>query len=119
MLEYVQIRRGERTDRLIGVDAAIERKNGELIVNNFLIRLPSLYYPFPSPTLSSHLNSFITFFLMLALTEKQLGQALFYSIKREDFDHAEYLLSLDAPVATSHFVSQDRIAYTPSNPHLT
>lgn len=56
---------------------------------------------------------------MLALTEKQLGQALFYSIKREDFDHAEYLLSLDAPVATSHFVSQDRIAYTPSNPHLT
>lgn len=56
---------------------------------------------------------------MLALTEKQLGQALFYSIKREDFDHAEYLLSLDAPVATSHFISQDRIAYTPSNPHPT
>ena len=41
MLEYVQIRGGERTDRPIGVDAAIERKNGELIVNNFLIRLPS------------------------------------------------------------------------------
>jgi hypothetical protein len=52
---------------------------------------------------------------MLALTEKQLGQALFYAIKREDFDHAEYLLSLDSPVATSHFLTQDRIAYTPSN----
>jgi hypothetical protein len=54
---------------------------------------------------------------MLALTEKQLGQALFYAIKREDFDHAEYLLSLDAPVATSHFLTQDRIAYTPSTAH--
>ena len=56
---------------------------------------------------------------MLALTEKQLGQALFYSIKREDFDHAEYLLSLDAPVGTSHFISQDRIAYTPSKTTFT
>jgi hypothetical protein len=51
---------------------------------------------------------------MLALTEKELGHALFYSIKREDFDHSEYLLSLDAPLATSYFISQDRIAYTPS-----
>ena len=54
---------------------------------------------------------------MLALTEKELGHALFYSIKREDFDHAEYLLSLDAPLATSYFISQDRIAYTPSKPY--
>jgi hypothetical protein len=52
---------------------------------------------------------------MLTLTEKQLAHALFYSIKREDFDHAEYLLSIDAPVATSYFISQDKLAYTPSN----
>jgi len=55
---------------------------------------------------------------MLALTEKELGHALFYSIKREDFDHTEYLLSLDAPLTTSYFISQDRIAYTPSKAYL-
>jgi len=53
---------------------------------------------------------------MLTLTENSLGHALFYSIKREDYDHAEYLLTLDPPVTTSYFIAQDRIAYTPSTP---
>ena len=39
---------------------------------------------------------------------------MFYSIKRGDLDHAEYLLSIDAPVNTSYFFSQDKIAYTQS-----
>ena len=30
-------------------------------------------------------------------------------------DHANYLLSIDAPTDTSYFISQDKIAYTQSN----
>ena len=52
---------------------------------------------------------------MLTLTEKELGHALFYSLRRGDLDHAEYLLSIDAPVNTSYFIAQDKLAYTQSN----
>ena len=51
---------------------------------------------------------------MLTLTEKELGHALFYTFKRGDMDHADYLLSIDAPTDTSYFLSQDKIAYTQS-----
>jgi hypothetical protein len=51
---------------------------------------------------------------MQTLTENQLGHALFYSIKINDFDHAEYLLSIDAPVNTSYFIEQDLLMYTTS-----
>jgi hypothetical protein len=48
------------------------------------------------------------------LTENQLGHALFYSLKINDFDHAEYLLTIDAPVNTSFFIEQDVLMYTTS-----
>lgn len=51
---------------------------------------------------------------MLTLNEKELGHALFYALKTGDLDHAQYLLSIDAPTATSYFISQDKIAYTQS-----
>lgn len=56
---------------------------------------------------------------MLAITEKELGHALFYAIKLQDYDHVEYLLTLDPPLATSYFIAQDNIAYTPSNAQIT
>jgi hypothetical protein len=48
------------------------------------------------------------------LTENQLGHALFYSLKINDFDHSEYLLTIDAPVNTSFFIEQDVLMYTTS-----
>lgn len=51
---------------------------------------------------------------MLTLDEKDLGHALFYSLKLCDLDHTQYLLSLEAPLHTSFFISQDKIAYTQS-----
>lgn len=55
---------------------------------------------------------------MLSLNEKDLGHALFFAIKKNDFEHAEYLLKLDAPVNTAYFIEQDRLAYTTSKHRL-
>lgn len=51
---------------------------------------------------------------MLTLDEKDLGHALFYSLKKCDLDHVQYLLSIEAPIHTSYFLTQDKIAYTQS-----
>ena len=51
---------------------------------------------------------------MLTLNEKELSHALFYSLKRGDLDHAQYLLSIDAPTNTSYFLTQNQIVYTQS-----
>lgn len=55
---------------------------------------------------------------MLTLSEKELGHALFHSLKRGDMDHADYILSMDSPTDTSYFLTQDRIVYTQSTPPL-
>ena len=41
---------------------------------------------------------------------------MFFAIKVDDFDHAAFLLRLSAPVNTSYFIEQDRLAYTTSIP---
>lgn len=51
---------------------------------------------------------------MLTLNEKELSHALFYSLKKGDLDHAQYLLSIDAPTHTSYFLNQNQIVYTQS-----
>jgi hypothetical protein len=56
---------------------------------------------------------------MLSLNEKELAHALFYSIKKNDFEHALYLLSLDAPVNTSFFIDQENLVYTTSTIRFT
>ena len=50
-----------------------------------------------------------------SLNDKELGHALFFAIKMNDFDHATFLLKLGAPVNTAFFIEQEKVAYTTSN----
>jgi hypothetical protein len=41
------------------------------------------------------------------LNERELGHALFYALKINDYEHALYIIKLGASVHTSYFVARD------------